>query len=452
MKDIKDKALSLICLNFEALKKLIREKYPIEMFINKQEDRLILEELINWYTKYNTKPNLPNIYIEMEKTNVSRAAIFKIRIAFLKAVKADMDEFDYLIDSLKLHWAKENTVNTIKTSFLQKADNINSTEEFHKIIKSLTGDLEKTSFRIKNNKEGDYSFTTLKIDENIKRINDKDLSNIKRFKIGHKPLDDAANGFMYGEILTIVGNSNQGKSMLVANAAYNLWLQGHNVLLFTAEMQPWVFDERIISRASSVPYSNINNGKGYLTSEDKDALEVARKFIKKQNEQNNIIVKYLYQGDNLTTIKGYFEDLEKNYNFVPDVLIVDSLEKISPYLKKFTGNSSDWLDKEQIMLEFHDFAAEFKDKRGLFIINTHQAKIGELQKEFKDIDLSSLGRSKTVADNSDVCFYIRYDSDLSRMNVKVVKARNFSADLSYNLSCDFSRAMVTNIENETIGA
>jgi len=443
--EVKSKALFLMLSNYDCLKQVVEKSVPLEVVIDKDEDRLVLNELISWHKKHQTKPSATKIEERLNSESHDKYLIFKNRLSELKGVDAKLNEFPYFIEQLKHYWAKKQVEDKIK--------NILIPDKPHDNLEAYAGavrDLSAKLFTIHNNVidvgGGGESFTTGKAEENIELIKTRDNSALRRFHTGHDPLDDATGGFLPGELLMVVANVNQGKSMALANFAYHMWYHDNaNVLILTAEMQPEMFDDRIYSRASSVEYGHILAGKTKLTEEEIRALDTIVKEMK--TKQNQIIVKWLNNSDNVNSVGKILEDYEKMYNFIPDVLIIDSLECLTPS----TGASGkDWEDKGKIVEEFKSFAETFRNGRKLFCISTHQAKTVTAEKEFKDIDITDIGRSKIVAEKADAAIYLRCREDLRRMQIKTIKARRFSKELSWNMAYDFSRVSITNIQNDSI--
>ena len=58
-------------------------------------------------------------------------------------------------------------------------------------------------------------------------------------------------------------------------------------------------------------------------------------------------------------------------------------------------------------------------------------------------------RERMIAEKADAAFYQRYLMDLKMMNLKAIKGRRFDKNLSWSMHCDFSKSMITNIENDT---
>lgn len=443
IQELKSKALSLILYDFDSLKKIVQQAEPIEIFVDKEEDLFIIQEIMNYYKAYNEKPSLKNIYVSLAEKDLNKASMLKARCSTVDDKTGKPEELNYILDKLKTEWAKNKMVESIQREVLEKADKPQTAQDVSNIITKVNSELLRINNKIMSSYEGEYSFTTRDVSEKIENIKNYDSDKIRRFKISHDALDAETSGFTYGEIFLILGNIGQGKSMILSNIAFNLWFNGANVLLLTAEMLPHMFDQRIYSRASAVPYNNIQFGKRYLTGQDMDALEAMRKEFTKEERKNQIITKYLYSTDNVNTVEKYMDDLEKIHGFVPDVLLVDSFECLSP-VKRFTDS---WENLGQVVNEFKALAESYKNKRGLFITSTHQAKTETLKKPFREIDITDVGKSKIIAEKADAAIYVRKREDLGKMNIKVIKARRFKG-VNYNMAIDFSKVHMTSAPDD----
>ncbi len=438
LKDLREKALSMVVFGQNCLKQIAEKNIPPEIFVEQDIDKKIINELLLWYRKYKSEPVMSAILDIVDNDRVK----VKNRMTELFKIQINKNELMLVIDKLMLVWSRKR----IESSLIEELDSskYKSLEDYKKNLIKLGSKIHTVINKLSDNTYGGESFTTKNVEENIGFIKDRDTSFLKRFHLGHDPIDSATGGFLPGEVLMIVGNVNQGKSMVLANAAYHMWYYNNaNVLILTAEMQPEMFDDRIYSRASAVEYSHIINGKASLSEGDRQALDSAVKEIK--TKKNQIIVKWLNNSDNVNTVARYIEDLEKLHNFIPDVLIIDSLECLTPAKE---SHGSDWEDKGQIVVEFKNYAETFNNGSKLFVISTHQAKTVTQEKEFKDIDITDIGRSKIVAEKADAAIYLRCREDLKRMDVKTIKARRFSKDLSWSMAYDFSRVLITNIEKD----
>jgi len=443
---LRNDALFLMSQSQDCVKKAIQSKSFLKLFKDDEVSLRIAQEFIKWQQKNGSNPSPRKIGQLLAAEPIG--ATLQVRLSQIESRQSDADkptenEFQHIVEEMKVAWIKSEMNQGLLNYADYKLENINSLEKVSEILKKFGNNFLKIGDAVMSEDEGDYSFTTGNIDKNIEGVISKDLSAEKRFRIGHEPFDIATKGVRYGEVLMVLGNINSGKSMVLTNVVYNLWRSGANVLLLTAEMQPGEFDERIYSRATSVDYSSIINGKGSLQPEDEAALNAFKAEAKLV--PNQIVTKFLKASDNVATVAGYIEDLELRNGFVPDVVVVDSLECISAL-----GNASedkDNLKVAQIITEFKDFAQTFKNNRGIVVVSTHQAKTDTFDKEWEDISITDFGRSKVAAEKPDFAIYIRSKLDTSDLFVKLIKGRRIAAGTSWKMGIDFSKCMVQDTDN-----
>lgn len=443
-----NRVLYLLTASDKSIRKAIQIKIFTKMFVEDEVAYFIANEFLDWFRTYDSLPSMQRIF---EKHKDSQWGP-KLRIRFKTIVsisKSDPvpseNEFDSYLNDLKTYYAKNQFSQKLQSYSDINVQDIKSADTFGEMIRNFGKGFVDISNEIETFQEGEYSYTTHEVGSNIEKIVQRDLSNEKRFKIGHRIVDNATNGFKYGDLLLVLGNINQGKSMVLANIAYNLWKDGHNVLLLTAEMRPAHFDERIYSRASAVSYSNILGGKIMLTQDDINALSECEKMMK--GKENHIITKFLRPTDNVATVEGYINDLRMTRNFLPDVVIVDSLEHISPLY--IPAEEKDWQMKGAVISEFKTWAEMCLNGRGMFVISTHQAKTETNDKKFEDITITDFGRSKIVPEKADYAMYIRTLAELNILNVKLIKARRCQVGLNWSMAVDYSRCLITDTDDST---
>ena len=246
---VKEKALSVLLDDYVSLTSMVESGTPIEIFVEKEEDRFVINELIAWHKKYRTKPSLSKILERLNTESHDKALIFKSRVSPLLKVEKSSNEFPYYVDQLKHDWANREVESKIR-AILVPDKPYDTLESYSSAVKDLSAKLFTIHNSVAHLSGGGESFTTANAEQNIKAITERDMSNVRKYKLGHDPIDEVTGGFQPGEVLMIVGNVNQGKSMVLANAAYNMWFHDKaNILILTAEMQPEMFDDRILFKS-----------------------------------------------------------------------------------------------------------------------------------------------------------------------------------------------------------
>lgn len=446
METLYNKILYMITQDEKCIKKAVQSKVFLKLFEDDEMSLFVAKQFVKWYLEFKTLPSKKKIHDDFQASDIGPKVHMKFKMLAEVAKLPDPpteNEFDSYVNDLKMAWMQSKFTENLNKYTGVDANKNMSLIELSKSMKSFGDQFVKLSDSVLMDDEGEYSFTTGEVAANIDQIKNKDISKERRFRIGHRKLDNETNGFRYGDFVIILGNINQGKSMVVSNVVYNVWKDGGNVLLLTAEHKASEFDERIYSRASNVDYKAIMNGAGSLTVEDKAALDECIAHL--SSKPNKIITKFLKNSDNVGTIEGYIEDLRLKHDFVPDVIVLDSLEKISPL--NTIIEDKDHLKVAEIAKEFKNFAQTSFNHRGCVVISTHQAKTETFDKHFDEISVTDFGRSKVVAEEPDFALYIRSKKDFNLMNVKLIKARRTAAGLTWTMAIDFSKVLVADTDD-----
>ena len=445
LKEVRNRVLLNMLKSEMCLNKAMSTPIFLQLFGDDNLGKEVAQKSLDWFKNYKKVPDFANhILASYDKTDPDRGSAVKMRLFELKGKEYKESSFDADVDVLRLDWAKKNLKHHLNVLANQGIGDISSTDALASILGELNKNVASINNQLQLNEVLPYSYTTKEAGVNIEKLKATDISKEKRFRIGHRTLDTESNGFKYGEVLMILGNIGQGKSMVLTNMLYNMWRDGANILLLTAEMQPAEFDIRIYSRASAVEAKHIEGGRAMLSDADHAALADCVKYM--EGKDNEIKIKYVTPSDNVGTISAYMEELKVNEGFIPDVLIVDSFEHISPLDQKH--KDADWMAVGQTMIEFKTLANTFERNRGLFVVSTHQAKTITLDKKFEDIAVTDFGRSKIVPEKADCCLYIRTLSDLNIMNIKEIKARRWRNNLDWSMGVDFSKCMIREMEQD----
>jgi len=445
IKEVRDRVLLSMIKSEMCLNKAISSPIFLDLFGDDHLGREVAQKSLEWFKNYKKVPDFANHILDSyNTTDPDRGSAIKMRLFELKGKEYKESSFDADVDVLRLDWAKKNLRTQLASLANKQIGDVSDTNAMSSILADLNKNVASINNQLQLNEVLPYSYTTKEAGVNIEKLKATDISKEKRFKIGHRILDNESNGFKYGEVLMILGNIGQGKSMVLTNIIYNMWRDGANILLLTAEMQPLEFDIRIYSRASAVEAKHIEGGKKFLTESDHAALEDCIKYM--ESKPNEIKIRYVTPSDNVGTVAAYMEELKVNEGFVPDVLLVDSFEHISPLDQKH--KDADWMAVGQTMIEFKTLANTFERNRGLFVVSTHQAKTITLDKKFEDIAVTDFGRSKIVPEKADCCLYIRTLSDLNIMNIKEIKARRWKNNLDWSMGVDFTKCMIREMEQD----
>lgn len=137
-------------------------------------------------------------------------------------------------------------------------------------------------------------------------------------------------GIARKEIILWAANSGVGKSMTLANLCFNMVQQGMNCLYITLELS-----EEIVAQRFDTMYTGIGRAVW-----EHHISEIATKVRAAGDEDNmgNLHITYMRSGSNANHIRSYLREFELLYGYVPDLLVVDYLDKVWPVEKVSADN------------------------------------------------------------------------------------------------------------------
>lgn len=122
------------------------------------------------------------------------------------------------------------------------------------------------------------------------------------------------------ELLLVSANSGGGKSLTLANLAYNFIHNKLNVLYVSLELS-----EAVIAQRFDIMHTGINRNHWI---DNIDRIVTTLQTIKDDCGMIDII--QMKSGTNANDIRSYLKQYELHYKIIPDLLIVDYLDKMSP--------------------------------------------------------------------------------------------------------------------------
>ncbi len=155
------------------------------------------------------------------------------------------------------------------------------------------------------------------VDERLKNM----LKEDPTFTTGWRDVDDALfGGISRKELLLVSANSGGGKSITLANLAFNFATRGMNVLYISLELS-----ENIVAQRFDTMFSGISRRVW------KDHVEEISQRVKAAGEKSGIIdIIQMPSGTTANQIRAYLKEFYLHYNMVPDLLVLDYLDNMSP--------------------------------------------------------------------------------------------------------------------------
>jgi len=213
--------------------------------------------------------------------------------------------------------------------------------------------------------EGDYAslenairdaiLVSLHKDLGLRYFEDPEARLLKMLELGPvistgwKEVDEVLfGGISRKELLLVSANSGGGKSITLANLAFNVAAQGLTCLYLSLELS-----EEVIAQRFDTMYTGISRKVW------KDHIHeiVARLQIEK--DRNGVIdIKQMKSGTKAMDINAFLREYYLRYGCMPDLLIVDYLDKMHPNEKNI--NLSDVWTKDKLCSEqIRDLGVEY---------------------------------------------------------------------------------------------
>ncbi len=313
--------LKNLIYNEEYVRKIL--PYLKSEYFQDFSQKVIFEEIEQFFSNYNELPTVEAIEIEIENRADLNESSYKECIGILQSFSYEPVEFEWLSQTTE-KWCKDRAIYLALMESIQIADG---------------GDTAKTRDAIPSILEEALSVS---FDINIGHDYIEDIE--KRYDLYHKKEQKLPFDLDYFNKITDGGVSNKtlnmvvaapgvGKSLFLCHFASSILLQGKNVLYLTLEMAEERIAERIDANLLDV---NIRD----LSKLSKEQFFNKTNNIKRKTHGKLIIKEYPPGSANANHFKALLKELEHKKNFVPDALIVDYLNLCaSSRYKPNTSNS-----------------------------------------------------------------------------------------------------------------
>lgn len=258
---------------------------------------------------------------------------------------------------------------------------------------------------------------------------------------GWNTFDDLMyGGFGWGELNYVVAPVNSGKSLCMQNLAINWSMMGYNVLFFTLEMNRRLVGKRMASMVSSVPYRDIR----------KDINKVSDSIIYKRKDiQPGILqIADLPIGCNSNDIESFIQEFEIEKNVIPNIIIIDYADIMSPCDRRIDPNNLNRVDKA-ISLELRDIARE-RTRNGKNTMVLTASQITKDSMDEMEFGMSNVAGGTTKTQNADNIFSVRTNDAMRQRGeyeFKFLKTRNSgSKDKKLKMKFNVDTLLISDLE------
>lgn len=219
--------------------------------------------LVSYYSKFKDviTDQMADRMFQKKNLDAATAISYKTLISQLRAETFfNEGEFKALIEELSEQSKRKeflkiaeyivntNPIECSSSDFQQLQDKIKST-----VVKStMSTDDAKSEGTIKDS-----------VKQRLERYKEvKENPEIFKFiPTGFKHIDNENGGFRPGELVYVIGRKGDGKSVMLLNLAHAMWLEGHNVIIFSLEISKEDYERRFDARAAEISSNGLKMGK-----------------------------------------------------------------------------------------------------------------------------------------------------------------------------------------------
>lgn len=287
-------------------------------FFDKNYEQVV-QFILDYYSTHNGVPKRRILDVEFD-------------ITFDK-VKVTRDEIKYVCNEIEV-FCKESA---IKDAILASSKDIRE-ENFGAILERVT---KAISISLDHDLGVDFFENP---EEYLKSIVDTQTYE----STGIDAIDKHLGGGILRKQLTLFSaNSGGGKSIMLNNIGATFAYNGHNVLYVSLELP----EDMIYVRSSAIwANSNVKEWKSNIP-------EIAAKIEKGKEKGGSFRIKRMPQQSTVNDIRAYLKNYELEFDYVPDLIIIDYLDLMSPNggSKGLQVFEKDKLVSEQVAELLHSF-------------------------------------------------------------------------------------------------
>lgn len=309
--------------------------------------------------------------------------------------KITRDELSYICDEIE-KFCKEAAV---KEAVLASNEDI-KTENYGAILKRVS---EAVAISLDRDMGVDFFDEP---EEYLKSIIDTQTHESTGIKALDKHL---GGGILRRELTLFSANSGGGKSIMMNNIGATFAYQGYNVLYISLELP----EDKVYLRTASI-WSNIN-----IKEWQEKIPQISRRIEEGKKRGGSLRFKRMPQQSSANDIRSYLKQYEIEFGFVPDMLIVDYLDLMSPNggSKGMNVSEKDKYTSEELTEILHDY-----DMYGLSASQQNRDAIGN---SAPDQSVIAGGLSKVNTVDNYVSIYMDAAMRLlGKMNLYFLKTRS----------------------------
>jgi replicative DNA helicase len=311
-------------------------------YFAERNDRVVFETVKDFFTKYNKRPTIESILIDLSNRDGLSEEEYKQGKQLVEELKEfDKPDTEWLLDATEKFCRKKAVYNAIMESIQIFDGKGNKTEN---CIPELLSDALAVSFdtHIGHDFIDDYN-ERFDFYHKIERKMPFDLEYMNKITQGGVPSKT---------LNVILAGTGVGKSLFMCHHAANCLISGNNVLYITCEMAEERIAERIDANLMDITMDD-------LKKLPKDIYTRKMQRIMSSTTAKLIIKEYPTATANAMHFEALLDELRLKKNFKPDIVFVDYLNICASSRFKANSNVNSYTYVKAIAEELRGMAVKY---------------------------------------------------------------------------------------------
>lgn len=424
---IEEKILANLIHNEDYCRKVA--PYLDVTYFTEKNEKVIAEEILGFFTKYNKLPSQDIIAIELSNRTDIRDKELENFIEYVEKLTVDNSDYDWLLENTEKYCKDRAVYNAIlqSISILDGKDAVYTKDAIPTILQKALGVSFDVNVGHNYLTDGDARYELYHLKED-KIPFDLDMLNL------------ITNGGMSNKAIYIVlAGSGLGKSQFMCHVAASTLIQSKNVLYITLEMSEEKIAERIDANLMNITIEE-------LKELDKSSFDNKLNKISKKTHGNLVIKEYPTASVHSGHFRALIEELKVKKDFKPDLLIIDYLNICNSARLRSGMNTNSYGLIKAIAEELRGLGVEYN----IPVLTASQ--LTRSAQTSSDVEITDISDSIGTMYIADFVMALMRSEELDRLNqISVKQIKNRYSDPSKNrrfiLGVDRPRMKFYNVED-----
>lgn len=296
-------------------------------------------------------------------------------------------------------------------------------------IKVLTTALEQSHIEVSDLTDVNFSETTAMRMAYYESLSSTD--GLRGIPTGFVAMDRATAGLQPEQLITVVGSSKVGKSIILMTMAIAAHNAGYKPMFITFEMSNEEQAVRHDSFRAGISYGRLSAGLRSLRADER--LKLSRMFHATEEMHPMLFV---HDPTSTTTVSALASKVSQHK---PDIVFVDGAYMMDCELPNVEPNSA------QALTSITRSMKRLAQRAGIPIVISTQALEWKMRR--KKLNLNSVGYSSSFGQDSDVVFGVEDTEEKDERILKIIAARN-TAKKEVRLLFDWDHGQIMEFGDE----